>query len=979
MTSPGSFQETPAERPRRVLVAGSYGQGNTGDEAILAALLAGLRAGRPDLHLQVVSGNVAATAALHAQPSPGHFEALHWGDWAGIAAALASADLLILGGGGIFFDYWGFDPGRLLENEAPDLAHYASFPLLAALLGKPTFLCAVGVGPLFTAGGREAVRLAFALAARASVRDAESKALLVEIGVPAERVEVTADPAFALAVPEPSAARLAALGLAATAAGAAAAPGGRPLLGVTPRPWDVGVSQEGWETALAEALAAFALAVDARIVLIPFHAGYDDAAVERLAAKLLAAGLAAEDVRPLAAGHPPDEIAALIGRCDLLVGLRLHSILFALLAGTPAVALAYDPKVRHLARLAGHEELCLELADLSALGAALADAWARREPLRRDFLAAAARLKPAAERNVELALELLAAPAPPPVTLGAADQDAFRRLAGAALAGRLRDLAARDATLRERGEVIERQWREMEQYRTWLAAATAVTAATAQAPAAPDESAVPRLRAQRDLLLAERNDLDRRLTALEQTLAYRLVSRFWRLMGRAFPEGSARRRLYRLGRRAVGKVLRAGRPAGAWQEGTGGAPAAGSEPQPDFRGELLDFEAVVRDRRARLPPGARQQVVAIFSGTQLLESEGQRPTQLALALARRGVPVVFVYWRWWDNEWRPQDRLEEGILQIPIDVVTRRPEMLTGAFAASAEIERIALFEFPHPGFFATLSAASSAGWITVYDRIDDWEEFHRVGQAMWWDGDFERHLANACDAVFGINALLVAQLREMGVAAEPVGNGLNPELATPGEPRPLARGEVTVGYFGYLAAAWFDWELLAAAARRRPAWRFYLIGYGGTPEGIILPPNVELLGKQPQADLAAFAANWDVAIVPFKPDRLAAGADPIKTYEYLAMGLPVVATGVPAPVGGEAFVRHVDVGGGGVDGVEPFLAALEVAAASGDAAARRAFAATCTWDRRLEAILAALAAGAQRVAEKRALFADVADTGAAP
>ena len=80
------------------------------------------------------------------------------------------------------------------------------------------------------------------------------------------------------------------------------------------------------------------------------------------------------------------------------------------------------------------------------------------------------------------------------------------------------------------------------------------------------------------------------------------------------------------------------------------------------------------------------------------------------------------------------------------------------------------------------------------------------------------------------------------------------------------------MGYFGYLAGAWFDWELIAAAARRRPSWRFYLIGYGGSPEGIELPATVELLGKQPQTDLAAFAANWDVAVIPFKPDRAGRG-----------------------------------------------------------------------------------------------------------
>ena len=91
-------------------------------------------------------------------------------------------------------------------------------------------------------------------------------------------------------------------------------------------------------------------------------------------------------------------------------------------------------------------------------------------------------------------------------------------------------------------------------------------------------------------------------------------------------------------------------------------------------------------------------------------------------------------------------------------------------------------------------------------------------------------------------------RLRELGRdAVAVVGNGFRPGLEEVFSPRPLARGEVTAGYFGYLAGAWFDWALLAAAARQRPDWRFYLIGYGGSPAEITLPENVVLLGKQAQ------------------------------------------------------------------------------------------------------------------------------------
>ncbi len=60
--------------------------------------------------------------------------------------------------------------------------------------------------------------------------------------------------------------------------------------------------------------------------------------------------------------------------------------------------------------------------------------------------------------------------------------------------------------------------------------------------------------------------------------------------------------------------------------------------------------------------------VVVLAGTPLSESEGQRPTQLVLELANRGIPVLYVYWRWSVNTWCPQDRIDDGILQMPIDV-----------------------------------------------------------------------------------------------------------------------------------------------------------------------------------------------------------------------------------------------------------------------------------------------------------------------
>lgn len=467
------------------------------------------------------------------------------------------------------------------------------------------------------------------------------------------------------------------------------------------------------------------------------------------------------------------------------------------------------------------------------------------------------------------------------------------------------------------------------------------------------QAALRQVRSQRDVVLQERNDLSRRLSELEGTAAVRCVRRLWRLVDRLFPPRSHRRAVYLLLRWLLGLALPPFR--GPRRDAAAGRPSAGGgEEVQDARADLLAFEERVRD-------AGSDEVVVILSATKLLESEGQRPTQLAVEWARREVPVVFLYWRWWPDDWSPQDRLEQGIVQVPIDVVLDRPEALTEAFAGR---RRTILFAFPYPGFFDLVAAAHAEGWLTVYDVLDDWQEFHRVGQAVWYEAAFERHLLCSCDAVFAVNQVLARRIGEHG-RTDPlvVGNGFRPGLEVVRRPRLLRRGPVTIGYFGHLAAAWFDWRLVVEAARRRPSWRFYLIGYG-SPADLELPENVGLLGKQAQHELAAYAANWDVAIVPFKTDRLAAGADPIKTYEYLAIGLPVVVTGVSAPSGGERFVTRAD----GIDG---FVAALEHAAIDPDrdAAARRAFAASCTWGHRLDAMLAAVTRGDQRAAEKRALF----------
>jgi len=115
---------------------------NAGDEAIFAAMVTGLRSVVPDVEIAVASCNPVETLERYkVKGFPFH-------DLRQLLQAASSADLMILGGGSIFYDYWGFDPSAILTKNHQGLSFYSGFALLASLLKRPLMMYAVGVGPL---------------------------------------------------------------------------------------------------------------------------------------------------------------------------------------------------------------------------------------------------------------------------------------------------------------------------------------------------------------------------------------------------------------------------------------------------------------------------------------------------------------------------------------------------------------------------------------------------------------------------------------------------------------------------------------------------------------------------------------------------------------------------------------------------------------------------------------------------------------
>jgi hypothetical protein len=351
-------------------------------------------------------------------------------------------------------------------------------------------------------------------------------------------------------------------------------------------------------------------------------------------------------------------------------------------------------------------------------------------------------------------------------------------------------------------------------------------------------------------------------------------------------------------------------------------------------------------RAAHSPTG---KLFLIVSGTSFTTSEGQRPTRLARELARREIPVLFAYWRWNTNEPLPPEK-SPYVLEIPFDWLVGARDFVF-ATPCVAQMQRSLLVEFPHSSLVGLVNEANVHGWRTIYDVIDDWEEFHQHGQAVWYEQDAERYLAHNTDMVTVTCPTLQAKPILSGLRnVKLVPNAFEDWTTTTNESKvpvgatTASPDTLTVGYFGHLTRAWFNWELIASTAEARPGWTFEIIGYGFEGD-IRLPDNVKLLGKREHADLPALAAHWNVAMIPFRASRLTAAVDPIKIYEYISLGLPTVVTGMP----------HLEEYPGVkcAEGTQAFEQAI-IAAASGrlDATTTATFLADNRWLNRVDTLL---------------------------
>ena len=320
----------------------------------------------------------------------------------------------------------------------------------------------------------------------------------------------------------------------------------------------------------------------------------------------------------------------------------------------------------------------------------------------------------------------------------------------------------------------------------------------------------------------------------------------------------------------------------------------------------------------------------------------QRPQQLMQRLAAEGWTVFYC----------DRTRSEEGpVVQElgPRLWRVRHHERWLGGLWPSVRRERPdeAVFVWCWLPFFPAGLRKLYAADFLVYDCVDDGREWHAQ----------ERELAQAADLIFCASEPLLGRLARSypGKPVELVRNGYDPQMglhaaaAQEAGARPeAAGGKPLVGFVGAWAP-WIDAALVREVAAL-PGAETVVIG----PEfGRKYPAaeRIRFLGLLPHDELAGWIRRFSVCLIPFRPTPIALAANPIKAYEYLAAGKPVVATDLPEC---REMRPYVDVAANRRAFVGAVARRLEQ---PGDAAARRQFALANTWERRAAAVAARLRA----------------------
>jgi len=364
----------------RILISGYYGFDNLGDDTVLYGIMSSIKKRQPDAELVVLSNQPSRTEALFG------LKAFNRWNFAVITRELMKCDMLVMGGGSLLQDVTG---GR-------SILYYLGIARLAQLLKKPIIFYGQGVGPISKPLSEQLIRSVVNHVDVITVRDAKSRDDLLSYGVKEPEIQVTADPAFAidpeLFSPDAGARLLKEFGIDRSIPG-------QKIAGIAIRNWS---TKNNFHQVLAQNADAL-VRQGWKVVFIPMQYPGDVGASQRVLSYMK------ERAVLLNRQFSFRDIANIIANTDLIIGMRLHSLILAAHSEVPFVSLSYDPKIDRFVQRVGYNKSIDSVHDVTfeSLRETISDCILRLDEYREMMKPHVEELREEAEKSGELAVSFL--------------------------------------------------------------------------------------------------------------------------------------------------------------------------------------------------------------------------------------------------------------------------------------------------------------------------------------------------------------------------------------------------------------------------------------------------------------------------------------------------------------------------------------------------------------------------------------------
>lgn len=356
-----------------VIISGYYGLGNSGDEALLKSIVDNLRQIEPKLSITALSGNARHTKEAYGINTVDRFSPL------GVIKAMRNSKLLISGGGSLIQD----------ATSTKSLLYYLGIILLAKAMGLKVMLYANGMGPISEKNVKKVHRVLNKVDL-ITLRENVSLNEIRRCNIYKPTVTVTADPAYLL---EPCSQKRTNELLA--------------QLGIEDKKYVV-VSVREWKNAAENFEDETAYAIDSLAeegyfaLFIPMQLSRDKEISQRIAAKMHHPSAVLDKEISVS------EMLGIISRSSTVIGMRLHTLIFASAVSVPMIGIIYDPKIKGTMEYM-HQPYCIDAAamdgkELLKMAKACLD---NSEKIKKQLETENEILRGKAAQNAELAVELL--------------------------------------------------------------------------------------------------------------------------------------------------------------------------------------------------------------------------------------------------------------------------------------------------------------------------------------------------------------------------------------------------------------------------------------------------------------------------------------------------------------------------------------------------------------------------------------------